>query len=314
MQGNVTAHGFPADLDGHPALAWMGPDWVHHLTVNLLTELQRQDPATVLHRVGCTGAPQLEVGASEDGSVQRVALRVPVEIAVTDGDGREHQLEGLATCQGPEPALIAFELGTPHERLAKALRDARELVSRPGNDFMWSSFNDAHDAVAELDELLATSSRRPLRRADLGGLFAPTGPLHEVAVSSGWTAAFDEVADRVEAIRLDLRRRWWCDRCGAFVGIITLFEDGTLRRDTFTGRLERRAARAEIEPLSEALVAGDSAAVHALDRELAPWWCPECAAVYCADEWQRWDTFDDEGFHEDIRGRCPEGHERMLED
>jgi hypothetical protein len=28
----------------------------------------------------------------------------------------------------------------------------------------------------------------------------------------------------------------------------------------------------------------------------------------------RWSVFDDDGWHDSIRGRCPHGHERMLED
>ena len=75
----------------------------------------------------------------------------------------------------------------------------------------------------------------------------------------------------------------------------------------------------QLEPESvarirDAVAAEDSAALYAIDLELTPWWCPTCECAYCGDHWLRWDTFDDEGFHEDIRGSCPEGHIRMLED
>ena len=46
----------------------------------------------------------------------------------------------------------------------------------------------------------------------------------------------------------------------------------------------------------------------------------ECGALerlsYCGAHWARWDVFDqgDPAHHDSIRGRCPVGHERMLED
>jgi hypothetical protein len=45
-----------------------------------------------------------------------------------------------------------------------------------------------------------------------------------------------------------------------------------------------------------------------------PFFCPVCDKCYCGTHWKRWDVFDDDGWHDSIRGACPEGHERMLED
>jgi len=39
----------------------------------------------------------------------------------------------------------------------------------------------------------------------------------------------------------------------------------------------------------DAVAAGDDAGLHAADPELAPWWCPACAAVYCGAHWAGWD-------------------------
>ena len=98
-----------------------------------------------------------------------------------------------------------------------------------------------------------------------------------------------------------------CSVCGAAAGSIEVGAT-ELRRESFTSvltqRLDARAAAA----------AGDAAALFALDPELAPFYCPECRAVYCGDHWERWDVFDDDGWHDSIRGRCPRGHERLLED
>lgn len=57
----------------------------------------------------------------------------------------------------------------------------------------------------------------------------------------------------------------------------------------------------------------DPAALYALHPEFAPFWCPGCAQVYCADHWRRFEV-EEEGFHEETRGTCPRGHERMLLD
>jgi hypothetical protein len=65
-----------------------------------------------------------------------------------------------------------------------------------------------------------------------------------------------------------------------------------------------------------AVVTGDPAALFAADFEMAPFWCPRCQASYCAEEWSRWPVYADDypGWFEELRGRCPAGHERMLRD
>ena len=102
--------------------------------------------------------------------------------------------------------------------------------------------------------------------------------------------------------------RWTCAACGAEAGTIDT-GGGELRRETFTGVLTQPASDAA----RLASASGDAGEVHALDPELAPWWCPDCAASYCGAHWQRWDVFDGD-LHDSIRGRCPRGHERLLED
>jgi len=62
-----------------------------------------------------------------------------------------------------------------------------------------------------------------------------------------------------------------------------------------------------------ALGAGNARALHALDSEFVPFWCPRCGASFCGQHWVTWDLFDD-GFFDEKRGRCPAGHERRLFD
>jgi hypothetical protein len=62
------------------------------------------------------------------------------------------------------------------------------------------------------------------------------------------------------------------------------------------------------------IAAGDPERLLRINRELAPLSCPECAAVYRVDHWTKWDVFADDFpvWFAEKRGRCPEGHERMI--
>lgn len=94
-----------------------------------------------------------------------------------------------------EPALDAGR-----RELVQVLREARTLLARPDNDFAWSSWMDADAALAEVDGLIAILESGGLPdRADVAFLFVPTGPMQEVAVSSGWGNAFLALADRCDA-------------------------------------------------------------------------------------------------------------------
>lgn len=88
----------------------------------------------------------------------------------------------------------------PRRELLEVLRESRALLARPGNDFAWSSWMDAENAVAEVDGLIrALESGRLPGRGAISILFAPTGPMQEAALSSGWGDAFLAVANRCDA-------------------------------------------------------------------------------------------------------------------
>jgi hypothetical protein len=82
------------------------------------------------------------------------------------------------------------------------LHEARELLGRPDNDFTWSSWEDAPAARAEIDDLLSRllAGDIPMQGA-LAILFAPTGPMQEVSLSSGWGDEFCALADRYDAVQ-----------------------------------------------------------------------------------------------------------------
>ncbi len=82
--------------------------------------------------------------------------------------------------------------------LLAVLAQVRDLLARPDNDYSWSSFADADTALHEIDEL-AARVRAGVVPVALQVLFAPTGPIQEVALSSGWGDAFLVLADRFDA-------------------------------------------------------------------------------------------------------------------
>ncbi len=85
------------------------------------------------------------------------------------------------------------------QELANVLREARLLLTLPGNNFDWSAWEDADAALVEVDRLVAklVAGRLPSRLA-VSVLFAPTGPIQEVSLSSGWGEEFLTLASRCD--------------------------------------------------------------------------------------------------------------------
>ena len=182
---------------------------------------------------------------------------------------------------------------------------------------MHSSWWDTEHALREVDEMCAElESGKPLPAGQIGVVFAPTGPMHELAVSSGWSGEFGEIADEVDAALAvgSTRTEFPCSLCERVAGTAWLESDAKAARESFSGRMWMAITREQRRALKAALRASDPAGLFAVDLELAPFWCPKCEASYCGEHWVRWSVFDDDGWHDSIRGRCPHGHERMLED
>lgn len=84
--------------------------------------------------------------------------------------------------------------------LISILEEAHELLSADANDFSWSSWHDRDDALHEIDALLSELRSGVAPSAlTLSVLFAPTGPMQEVSLSSGWGDAFVELAERFDS-------------------------------------------------------------------------------------------------------------------
>ena len=65
-----------------------------------------------------------------------------------------------------------------------------------------------------------------------------------------------------------------------------------------------------------ALIAGDVQSLLRLDDEIVPFYCRECGASYCEAHWTTWSEFDPDwpSWFDELRGRCPKGHERRIYD
>ena len=141
-------------------------------------------------------------------------------------------------------------------------------------------------------------------RVGMNVLFLPTGPLQELSLDEGWGDEFCALAERFDvAVRA---YGYYCSVCSKLAGTLVV-EGNELRRESFTSTLT--------QPVTADVRAalGDAAGLYALDPELAPFYCPRCGASYCGEHWRTYDVFED-CLHDSIRGACPLGHDRMLED
>jgi hypothetical protein len=94
------------------------------------------------------------------------------------------------------------------QALMDVLREVRARLALPDNEFMWSSWEDADAALAEVDGLIEWLEAGVLPdRFAISVLFLPTGPIQEVAISSGWGDDFLVLADRYDAAEARVFRK-----------------------------------------------------------------------------------------------------------
>lgn len=85
-------------------------------------------------------------------------------------------------------------------QLLDIFQRARDLVARPENDFAWSSWRDFEHALDEIDGLVSRLQTGELpTTSEMSVLFAPTGPMQELALSSGWGNRFLQLATEFDA-------------------------------------------------------------------------------------------------------------------
>lgn len=84
------------------------------------------------------------------------------------------------------------------EKLIAIFQEARALLARPGNDFTWSSWEDSAHAVAEVDGVITKLRQGDAPIHQMHVLFAPTGPMQEASLGSGWGDEFIALANRFD--------------------------------------------------------------------------------------------------------------------
>lgn len=81
-------------------------------------------------------------------------------------------------------------------KLIGILKETRTLIARDSNNFLWSSWTDQNQALSEIDSIIAELENGSV--PEIGILFAPTGPIQEVSLSSGWGHKFLALAERFD--------------------------------------------------------------------------------------------------------------------
>jgi hypothetical protein len=83
--------------------------------------------------------------------------------------------------------------------LIGVLREAQGFLRRPNNDFVWSSWENAEEGLAEIEGYIRQVEEGDYSsELDMQVLFAPTGSLQELSISSGWGREFLDLAARFD--------------------------------------------------------------------------------------------------------------------
>lgn len=80
-------------------------------------------------------------------------------------------------------------------KLIAVFEAARRLAGNPANRFVYSGWNDETEAVNEINGVLARLKSGTSAFSCLPVFFAPTGPLQELSLDSGWGDEFIALAN-----------------------------------------------------------------------------------------------------------------------
>ena len=101
-----------------------------------------------------------------------------------------------------------FRASDPKAMLIQVLDSVMELISIPDNDFSWSSWESAEVAINEIENLIDRTKIGYIpNRLDITIIFAPTGPLQELSLSSGWADTFLKIAERFDEVEFKLWKK-----------------------------------------------------------------------------------------------------------
>ncbi len=115
-----------------------------------------------------------------------------------------------------------------------------------------------------------------------------------------------------------LHAEFHCAVCGALAATLTLDAEGMYEHVHFMGQITERTDGPERDALADGITRKDVAAIYAANALWAPFYCPECKAVYCGEHWRVEMTFEDDdglpGWYDCAHGTCPQGHRRLVDD
>jgi len=90
-------------------------------------------------------------------------------------------------------------MSSTSQALIDVLEETKRFLSQDSNDYSWSSWNGPTDACEEIDRLIQQvregKSGKPI---EYQFLFAATGPIQEVSLSSGWGKQFLKLSRRAD--------------------------------------------------------------------------------------------------------------------
>jgi hypothetical protein len=109
------------------------------------------------------------------------------------------------------------------------------------------------------------------------------------------------------------------DPSGTRIASITLEREGdrvTVERSTFINAFGMEVDLPTAERLATAATRQNWAELDRFHPEFLPWYCRQCEQNYAAGEWLVVPVFDDDApwWLDCYRGRCPQGHSRMIAD
>lgn len=83
------------------------------------------------------------------------------------------------------------------KNIVAIIQRATELV-RSSNGTGWASWSDLAEACEEMESVQALTLCGKVPKDQLRILFAPTGPLQEVSLVSGWSYEYEVLADMMD--------------------------------------------------------------------------------------------------------------------
>lgn len=107
-----------------------------------------------------------------------------------------------------------------------------------------------------------------------------------------------------------------CAVCNKVAATLQITDDNRFIQRDFWGESTEWVSAAHAFVLEAALNQENVEALYRNNSLWAPFYCPECRAIYCYAHWRTEIQFDDDfpGWYDCTYGTCPAGHRRIVDD